>query len=483
MGRREPASPARVSAGPATLHGVAALSAADGWAVGYLDPPEPTILGETLIERWNGANWTTVASPSPGTTDNRLHGVAALNGSSAWAVGEHDIGAGPQTLILRWNGTNWSQAPSPNPGSGARRLYGVAAVSATDAWAVGEADNGIATQAFIVRWNGSNWSTATIALPSGTTESSLRSIAVVAADDIWAVGNYQDGDGTLRKTLILHWDGDDWSAVASPNPTTFINGLHGVAAAGPGDVWAVGYSSDGGGNIPLTLHWNGAQWSLVASPNPGALNAELLGVAATGGHVWAAGYAGTSSSAGQTLLLHWNGAGWSIVTRPGMGDKTLRGVAAVASGQAWAVGAVNDGGNPALTLAQRYQFTACPLTLNGSAIDIAEGAGAATIGVTLRSTSVTTATVQYATGGGSAAAGADYTATSGTLTFAPGETSKTFAVPILDDTSDEVVETLTITLSAPKGATLATPASATLTIVDDDGSALDRRVYLPLIRR
>ena len=62
--------------------------------------------------------------------------------------------------------------------------------------------------------------------------------------------------------------------------------------------------------------------------------------------------------------------------------------------------------------------------------------------------------VDYATADGTAAAGADYTATSGTLTFAAGETEKTVSVPLLDDAIDEGKETFTLELSNPRGAFL-----------------------------
>ena len=64
-------------------------------------------------------------------------------------------------------------------------------------------------------------------------------------------------------------------------------------------------------------------------------------------------------------------------------------------------------------------------------------------------------TVEYATADGSARSGDDYTAASGTLTFAAGEMSKTVAVTVIDDSLDEGEETLTLTLSDadPSGAT------------------------------
>ena len=67
--------------------------------------------------------------------------------------------------------------------------------------------------------------------------------------------------------------------------------------------------------------------------------------------------------------------------------------------------------------------------------------------VTLAPAAAWTLTVDYATRDGTARAGADYTHTSGALTFAPGETAKTVSVPVIDDTVEDTPETLTVKLS------------------------------------
>ena len=87
--------------------------------------------------------------------------------------------------------------------------------------------------------------------------------------------------------------------------------------------------------------------------------------------------------------------------------------------------------------------------------------------VTLDRESVGTVTVDYATSDGTATAGEDYTATSGTLTFAPGDTEKTVSVPVLDDGRDEGEETLTLRLTNPSGATIA-DGEAVGTIANSD---------------
>jgi large repetitive protein len=112
--------------------------------------------------------------------------------------------------------------------------------------------------------------------------------------------------------------------------------------------------------------------------------------------------------------------------------------------------------------------------LSIAGVSIAEGATGssnANFVVTLSNTSKTPVTVQYASADGTATAGSDYTASSGTLTFAPGVLTQTIAVPVAGDNIVEANETFTITLSAPNGATLGT-AIGTGTITNDDTAVL-----------
>ena len=92
--------------------------------------------------------------------------------------------------------------------------------------------------------------------------------------------------------------------------------------------------------------------------------------------------------------------------------------------------------------------------------------------VTLSPASDETVTVDYATSDGTAAAGSDYTARSGTLTFSAGDTTRTVSVPIIDDAAVDDNETLTFTLSNPLGAEIS-GATATGAIGDRDEAAAE----------
>ncbi len=112
------------------------------------------------------------------------------------------------------------------------------------------------------------------------------------------------------------------------------------------------------------------------------------------------------------------------------------------------------------------------LKLSGP-VDVNEAAGELTYTVTLSNPSSTDVTVQYSTANGvasstvgSATAGQDYTAQSGTITILAGQTTATIKVPVLNDTTYEGAEAFQVKLSNPTGATITT-GSVTTTIHDD----------------
>ena len=113
-------------------------------------------------------------------------------------------------------------------------------------------------------------------------------------------------------------------------------------------------------------------------------------------------------------------------------------------------------------------------TLQISDVTQAEGqSGTRAFAFTVRLSQKSTSTIQvrFATVAGTAVVGSDFGATSGTLTFTPGQTSKTVTVQVKGDTQKEANETFTVKLSNPTGATLA-DAVGLGTILNDDGPVL-----------
>jgi len=95
-----------------------------------------------LAERWIRSRWFRSATPNPGRNFNSLQGVAARSATRVWAVGTTRPGPQPRfsTLAERWNGTRWRVARTPSPGTGDDGLAGIAEIPHRGGfWAVGNA--------------------------------------------------------------------------------------------------------------------------------------------------------------------------------------------------------------------------------------------------------------------------------------------------------------------------------------------------------
>ena len=164
-------------------------------------------------------------------------------------------------------------------------------------------------------------------------------------------------------------------------------------------------------------------------------------------------------------LVRGKNNGWTLRVAPsGLGDVTVRVIGTTACNTTPGV-CTADGRK----LAGGLQVViAGPAALSVADAEVEEASDATLdFVVTLSRGRYTATTVAYATSDGTATAGSDYTAKSGTLTFAPLETSKTVSVSVLDDAHDEGSENMTLTLSNPSGAKLG-DSTATGTINNTD---------------
>lgn len=287
----------------AELLGVSAISSHDIWAVGtYFRGGE-----YTLVEHWDGTDWSQVRSPSPGRNGTEanasLVSVAAVSPTDAWAVGSYaDLlhHNSVKTLIERWDGARWSQVPSPNPGTPDQQgqafngLSGVTALPGPIGWAVGSYNSSLAvSRTLILRWTGKVW--RQVPSPNGTLSSvnHLSGVSASAASNAWAVGGYWNGSGPT--TLVARWNGRRWARVASPNPSPAPSpeALNAVLTTSPTNVWAAGYwSSPAVGEVTWILHWNGLKWMKISTPNPGGslYNNELNAISGSScASIWAVG--------------------------------------------------------------------------------------------------------------------------------------------------------------------------------------------------
>jgi endonuclease I len=133
-----------------------------------------------------------------------------------------------------------------------------------------------------------------------------------------------------------------------------------------------------------------------------------------------------------------------------------------------------DGTNTAAVVLTVEPEGAGRLEFDSDEVHVRERSGVAALTVVRTGGAAGVAGVSWETANGTATSGVDYTAGSGTLSFADGETSKTLAVAILDDSAAEENKTFTVSLrNATGGATLGDAAVCTVTIVDDDDANAD----------
>jgi probable HAF family extracellular repeat protein len=133
------------------------------------------------------------------------------------------------------------------------------------------------------------------------------------------------------------------------------------------------------------------------------------------------------------------------------------------------VGVARDAANRSHAVLLTPVAPGTPSVSIGDATVIEGGAGTANavFTATLSAPASGPVTVHFATGNGTASAGSDYSARSGTLTFAPGQTTATVAVAVNGDTVGEPNETFQVSLSQPVGAVIA-DGQGVGTIVDDE---------------
>jgi hypothetical protein len=231
------------------LEGMVAVSTNNVWAVGLGINSSG---GSALILHWNGTQWNVVPSPNPGSTFYSLGEARAVSANDIWSVGQAANNNGVfKTLIEHWNGTQWNIVPSPNVGSNNNFLYSVTTVSATDVWAVGTSSNKSNNdRTLTMHWDGTQWNV--VSSPNvGSQTNDLFEVAAASANDIWTVGRYIN-NSNVSLTLIQRWDGSKWSIVPSPNSDLGNNILQGLTVISANDVWAVG-EYDNSSNIFRTL--------------------------------------------------------------------------------------------------------------------------------------------------------------------------------------------------------------------------------------
>ncbi|MDI2128252.1 hypothetical protein [Yinghuangia seranimata] len=249
-------------------------------------------------------------------------------GGAAFSVGFGFAGTGRdlvfQPLAARWNGQAWTvdEVPLP-PGAEDARLDGVVALNARDAWAVGSWQGGGQEHQLITHWDGTAWRTSDAAtVPGG-----LNAVAATGPNDVWATGFSQNEDGST-KAAVRHWDGRAWTDMDlkadtgdAPWSRYWVSS---ISAVSPNDVWLVGVGN-------LAVHYDGRTWTRTPiSPDRNAWFEHVRTSPVFG--TWAVGFYTALGTPREPAAFRWDGTAWQRMPLPQDSGAQLEDVAFTATG-------------------------------------------------------------------------------------------------------------------------------------------------------
>lgn len=324
----------------AGLVGIDGVAENDVWAVGSYSNGS---FDQTLIEHWDGAQWNVVPSPNAAAQSNRLGAVVALATNDAWALGATD----ESSFLVRWNGTAWNFAPTPQGVSvyfdsidgtasdnvwiggivvekpyaarwdgtqwlemtpptllATARIQRIITIASNQVYVLAVAYDEttqpypVSRTYFVLRWDGADWTTfGEFTSYRGVHGSwpSINDLAVIAANDIWLVGD--DFEYVLGSSFtIRRWDGTTWQDLPSPPYTGRQAFLTAIAAKSSVEAWVVGSHEREwfGARVPLLSQWNGTAWNTL-SPFALEIHSGLRELALVGDTIWLVGHQGDNA--------------------------------------------------------------------------------------------------------------------------------------------------------------------------------------------
>ncbi len=224
------------------------------------DPTECTAVGSsysstgvwrTLVESFDGTSWTTATSPDVGSGDNTLTGVSCPDATDCTAVGSSYSSTGVwQTLVESWDGTNWTVVTSPDPAGADNTLSAVSCASSVSCLTVGTGSASTGTlsdhQTLIESWDGTSWTAATSPDPGDVTNF-LTGVSCTGVDQCQAVGAFSDSGSAhyppnTAQTLVVTWDGTNVSVVPSPQQGSASNFPEGLSCVDAGSCVMAGWN-------------------------------------------------------------------------------------------------------------------------------------------------------------------------------------------------------------------------------------------------
>jgi hypothetical protein len=216
----------------------------------------------SLAAHYDGAGWTVMHPPNPGTRDNYLNGIVARSPTDVWAGGYSvDLGKRApeaESLTMHWNGRRWSVVRTPDPSRSLNVIWSMGSDDVGGIWALGHyraSDRHL--HALVLRWNGQSWVVANL---HGMSTWSAQAVGGTSSGPTWLVGSPATSSFAIARC-------DETTCDTVVTPTESNQSAWSVFAASIDDAWVAGVTW-ANRSTPLVERWDGSDWSSMSFPDP-----------------------------------------------------------------------------------------------------------------------------------------------------------------------------------------------------------------------
>ena len=257
------------------------------------------------VAKWDGTSWSPLGSDSTIFGQRSFVGHLAVYNSRLYAIEvRYDLQPG-KTMLIRWNGSNWDSVAVGNP----RWLENIS-VYKDRLITAGDFDSiGGCPAHSIAAFDGVRWS----ALGNGLTSPSFTDCraAVPSGDLLYAHGEFTTA-GTVAADGFAVWDGTSWSAVGPGHEPAFMSAF----ATFGGRLVVCGMRTQQLGESSQLFTWDGSRWALLRSRPVTLVSQPVAFLPEEDGMHVLAGFSTPDDSLSRCRLGRWEGSAWRLESPP-----------------------------------------------------------------------------------------------------------------------------------------------------------------------
>lgn len=424
--------------------------------------------GSKYVAKFDGNTWSELGGSNSLSANSSINALCTDAQGNIYAAGDFTNSNGKR-YVAKWNGSSWTEVGGLNALAANNSIRTLCSDADGNIYAAGDFTNGInnSGKRYVAKWDGSTWSEVG-GLNALSANSYITSICADKNGNLYAAGGFTNSSDYR---YVAEYTGGNWFEMTASHPLNANSVIYALCTDAQGNVYAAGAFTNAVGKQYVARYTT--DWGDLGSPNGLSANNYIYTLCSDpSGNIYAAGDFTIYSDSlfNHNYVAKYNGSAWSELGQNnfGYGGDYIYSVCSDAAGNIYAGGSfLNSLGNRYVA---RYPAVNIVPSVSIGDKNMLEGNSATTamkFKVTLSSTSSNKITVKYTTADSTAKAGSDYIARTGTVTFNPGEASKTISVFIYGDTLVEPTEKLKVLLSKATNATIA-DSIAIGTIRNDD---------------